>query len=56
MELPMDPNGNWGERETYFEGLNKQNAMLNRDRALTGGFDATTKICAELGALLVFQE
>ena len=45
----MDPNGNWGERETYFEGLNKQNAMLNRDRALTGGFDATTKICCRIG-------
>ena len=42
MELPMDPNGNWGEQETYLEGLNKQNAKCSKEiGALTGGFDAT---------------
>jgi hypothetical protein len=31
MELPMDPSVNWGERKTYFEGLNKQNAKCSKD-------------------------
>ena len=47
MELPMDLNGNWGEQEAYFEGLNKQNAKCSKEN--------TAKIYAELGAQLVFQ-
>ena len=45
-----------GEPEACFEGLSKQNAMLNRDSSLTEGFDATTKIYVELVAQLDFQE
>ena len=47
MELPMDRNGNWGEQEAYFEGLNKQNAKCSKEN--------TAKIYAELGAQLVFK-
>jgi len=31
MELPIDPNGNSGEPETYFEGMNKHNAKGSKE-------------------------
>jgi hypothetical protein len=31
MKLPMDPSGNWGEQDTFFEGLNGQNAKCSKE-------------------------
>jgi len=47
MELPMDRNGNWGEQEAYFEGLNKQNAKCSKEN--------TAKNLCRIGRAARFQ-